>query len=373
MHIYTVDKRLLDEVLERKRDDSVKPGNIDLGLVLKEILLQANKFVPSESGSILLDTSALNKNRRATDVLYFVACFGKGSSKVVGKTIPINIGIAGNTYASGKPYISKKVKSDKHFYADMDKKTKYLTQSIICAPIKLCGAGIGVIELINKRKSVNYESGDLTLLKIFAEYTSTLIQNSLDAKNFGELSIRDNLTGLYNDRYVFDRLGKESAKALRSDRDLSLMFFDLDRFKEINDTHGHLAGSRVLKEVGEIMFDTVGKTSAVPARYGGDEFVIILPGMDIQKAAELAEKLRKKIERFIFINKRHHGIGRALSIKNIITGSFGVASLKANIGTKASQNVVCDKLIRLSDKAMYDAKGSGKNKVTLSDAKPGRG
>jgi GGDEF domain-containing protein len=95
--------------------------------------------------------------------------------------------------------------------------------------------------------------------------------------------------------------------------------------------------------------------------------------MEIQNAAELAEKLRKKIERFVFIDKRHHGIGRALRIKNIITGSFGVASLKANIGTKASQSVVCDKLIRLSDKAMYDAKESGKNKVTSSSAKPGRG
>lgn len=372
MIIQTVDKRLLDKILKRKKDDSIRPENIDLGQMLTAILSQANKFVPSESGSILLDAAALNKNRRKTDVLYFVACFGKGSSKVIGKTLPITVGIAGNAYLSGRPYISRAVKSDRHFYAAFDKKTKYKTQSIICAPIRLRGSAIGVIELINKTESVNYESGDLTLLKIFAEYTSTLIQNSLDAKRFGELSIRDNLTGLYNDRYVFDRLSKEAARALRGGADLSLMFFDLDRFKEINDTHGHLAGSRVLKEVGEIMFDAVKKSGAVPARYGGDEFVIILPSADIQKAAALSEKLRKRIEKHVFISRRVHGIGRALKIKGVITGSFGVASLKANIGVRASRSVICDRLIRLADKAMYYSKEHGKNMVSLADARPGR-
>src|SRR3990167_1944 len=283
-------------MLHRRKRNKWERSEIDIGDLLKAILHRANEFVPSESGSLFLDDPVLKFENSDKGRLYFIACFGRGSSSIVGASIPRNIGIVGEVYNSGKPYISKDVKTDRRFYPGIDKKTKFQTRSIICVPIEIEGARIGVIELINSKEKINYEQKDLTLLKIFAGYTSTLIQNTLDAKMFEKLSRLDNLTGLYNDRFFFESLEKEIDMAVLKGMDVSLIFFDLDHFKEVNDTHGHLTGSRTLKEVGWLLEEIFNKTKAVVSRYGGDEFVIILPDTGLEVAGEYAETLRKKIE-----------------------------------------------------------------------------
>ncbi|MDP2689175.1 MAG: sensor domain-containing diguanylate cyclase, partial [Deltaproteobacteria bacterium] len=296
----------------------------------------------------------------------FVACFGKGSASIVDTTLPVHVGIVGQTYSSGKPYISKKAREDCNFYSAIDKKTKFQTKSIVCAPITIKGVTIGVIELINRLNGIDYGQNDLTLLKIFAEYTSTLIQNSLDAKRFSELSIRDNLTGLFNDRYFYDRLTKDISRALRRNGDVSLLFLDLDRFKEVNDTHGHLAGSTVLSEMGGILSESIEDiANATSARYGGDEFIVILPGYPLENAARYAEKLRKSIEGFVFIKHRYPGGEKALRIKGQITSSIGLTSLKA-AGAAGTNRDIREKLIKLADNAMYKSKQDGRNRITLA-------
>ncbi len=371
MQINIAEKGILDKILERKRRDEYRPEDVDLGSMLGEILRWANRFVPSESGSILLDDPTLNPESQKVGNLYFVACFGKGSAALTCTTIPANIGIAGNTYTTGKPYISRKVKYDRNFYSKIDQKTKFHTKSIICAPIVIRGATVGVIELINRLNGVDYGRNDLTLLRIFAEYTSTLIQNSLDAKKFGELSIRDNLTGLYNDRYFYDRLTTEVQDAQRAKKDLCLIFLDLDRFKEVNDTCGHLAGSRVLAELGPILSARLQGTGATAARYGGDEFVIILPGTCPDEALRIAEDLRKTIEGFVFLKKRHPGGEKALRIRGIITASMGVAALSSKRGA-VGLGETRDSLIKEADDAMYASKLAGKNRVSFSSASRGK-
>lgn len=368
MRINVAQKLLLDKILERKRKDEYRPEQIDLKGMLKEILSWANRFVPSESGSILLDDPVLNQNREKSGVLYFVACFGKGSNSIVETSLPGRLGIAGQTYSTGRPYISKKVEEDNLFYSDIDKKTKFQTKSIICAPIKIKNSTIGVIELINRLNGIDYDLNDLTLLKIFAEYTSTLVQNSLDAKRFGELSIRDNLTGLFNDRYFYDRLAKDISKALRKNTDVSLLFLDLDRFKEVNDCYGHLAGSSVLTEVGSVISSNLHIKNSTAARYGGDEFVIILPDTSIEEAAAFGERIRKSIEEFVFLKHRYPGGERALRIAGLVTCSIGVSSLKANIDPPGAIKDSRDTLIKLADSAMYVSKQSGKNRITLASA-----
>ncbi len=368
MRINVAQKLILDKILERKKKDEYRPEQLDLKVMLKEILSWANTFVPSESGSILLDDPVLNQNREKSGVLYFVACFGKGSGSLIETTLPIKLGIAGQTYSTGRPYISKKVVEDKLFYSDIDKKTNFQTKSIICAPIKIKNSTIGVIELINRLNGIDYDHNDLTLLKIFAEYTSTLVQNSLDAKRFGELSIRDNLTGLFNDRYFYDRLTKDLSRAVRRKTDLSLMFLDLDKFKEVNDAYGHLAGSSVLIEVGGIIYSKLKIKDATAARYGGDEYIVILPETSIEEAAGYGELVRKSIEEFVFLKRRYPGGDKALKIKGLVTASIGIASLRANIGAGSAVKEIREKIIKLADSAMYMSKQSGKNKVTLSPA-----
>lgn len=362
-------KTLLDKILHRKKRSSWVRHEIDIGDLLKAILRRANEFVPSESGSIFLDDPLLKFENRDEGRLYFIACFGKASSPIIGTSIPSNVGIVGEVYKSGMPYISKDVKIDRRFYPDIDKKTKFKTRSIICVPIEIEGARIGVIELINSEGKINYEQKDLTLLKIFAGYTSTLIQNTLDAKMFKKLSQLDNLTGLYNDRFFFESLEKEIHRAVNKGRDLSLIFFDLDHFKEVNDTHGHLAGSRTLKEVGRLLEEIFNKTKAIVSRYGGDEFVIILPDTDLKAAGEYAETIREKIEDNIFIKETAGAKEKALNIEGIITCSAGVASLKENTILNSKITRIGTALISQADKAMYEAKGRGKNMICFAEGK----
>ncbi|MEK7774228.1 MAG: sensor domain-containing diguanylate cyclase, partial [Deltaproteobacteria bacterium] len=338
-------------------------------------LTLAGKFVPSESGSILLDDPVLNQNRQKPGVLYFISCFGKGSSFLVGTFLPATLGIAGQTYTAGRPYISRKAKDDVNFYPVIDKKTNFVTRSIICAPIKIKKTTIGVIELLNRADGSDYTGYDLTLLKLFAEYTSTLIQNSLDAKRFGELSIRDNLTGLYNDRFLYSRLTKDVGRALKKGGDLCLLFLDLDRFKEVNDVHGHLAGSQVLTEAGGIiLLESLTIKNSAAIRYGGDEFVVILPDTGMEEAAGYAENLRISIEQFVFLKHRKHtypGGEKAIKLKGQITCSIGIASIRANAGPvnngAAGVNEVRDGLIKKADAAMYVSKQTGRNKVSLAE------
>lgn len=367
MRIYIAEKKILERVLQRKKWAYKRaPTGVDIGDMLRSILMWANEFVPSESGSILIDDPFIGKNQVKPGRLYFLACFGKGSGTISGTSLPLDIGIVGKTYKTGKPYISKNVEKDFHFYSKIDQKTKYRTKSIICVPVKIKDTTIGVLELINRSRRVNYDHRDLQLLKIFAGYTSTLIQNSLDAKRFAELSIRDNLTWLFNDRYFFERLTKEISVASRKKKDLSLVFLDLDRFKEVNDTHGHLAGSQLLAELGTIVSDCIQGMDAIPVRYGGDEFTVILPGMDIKEACRFSEALRETIEKHVFLDHRVPGLAGPLRIKGLITASLGVASLKANVKRTSTMKLARETLISAADTAMYASKDKGRNMVTTA-------
>lgn len=365
MRINVAHVEIITRILQRKKWHELSPEDVDLKEMLTSILERANEFVPSESGSIFIDDPVLDENRKKPGNLYFVACYGKGSKKLAGACIPADTGIVGNSYKNGRPYISKHTEKDPLFSDRIDKKTKYNTKSIICVPIKIRGVTVGVLELINRVGCVNYSDMDLDLLKIFAGYTSTLIQNSLDAKRFADMATTDNLTGLFNDRYFYLRLSEDLAKARKSGKDVSLIFMDLDRFKEINDTHGHLAGSQLLREVGGVLAAFSDRNDCTPVRYGGDEFTVILPGREIERTSLLAEELRKTIEGFVFLEKRTSKELPALKIKNIITISMGVASLKKNVQKNIAPNHARDAIIKAADEAMYESKQNGKNTVTV--------
>lgn len=367
MKINVAKKNIIDKILQRKNKVRHYSNEVDLGEVLEEILLRADEFVPSDSGSILLDDPLLKWDKNKEGRLYFLACFGSGSEALVGTYLPDNVGIVGSTYKEGRPYLSQDVQKDGNFYSDIDKKTNFESKSIIALPIMIENSVIGVLELINRKNKVNFSHKDVAILDIFARYTSTLITNALDARRFGDLSKKDNLTGLYNDRYFFEMLFHEVKTAIDIKSDVSLIFFDLDHFKEVNDTHGHLAGSKVLKEVAIIVEEIFVGTEAAPARYGGDEFVIIMPGTSLKDAAILAEKIRAAIESNTFIPEGIRDGGPPLNIKGLITCSVGVASLVENIGIDEGIVDMEGSLLSAADRAMYKAKDLGKNRVFIAE------
>lgn len=368
-NINVADKPIIENILSRKRKNRGDSHRLDFVAVLKEILTCANEFVPSESCSILLDDPLLKWNDDFTvGKLFFMACSGQGSGSLVGISIPDNIGIVGKTYRSGKPYKSENVDNDEVFFPTIDKKINYISRSIICAPIKIDDVTIGVIELINSKEKVKYDNKDLGLLEIFANYTSTLIKNVLYAKRFEELSKIDDLTGLYNDRHFYAVIKQEITNVMEKGVELSLIFFDLDHLKELNDTHGHLAGSTVLKEVAVIMDEVFLNQNFIKARYGGDEYVVLMPGVSLCEAAECAEKFRNAIEKNSFLKEKSFFGESPLNIKGSITCSVGVASFSNNVESNGNLEQMKNVLIKAADSAMYMAKRQGKNKVVVAES-----
>jgi diguanylate cyclase (GGDEF)-like protein len=184
-----------------------------------------------------------------------------------------------------------------------------------------------------------------------AEALLTPAGYALDAalllKRTEALSVTDDLTRLYNARYLNVALRRETRLATRNNRPLSLLFIDLDGFKSINDSHGHLAGSRALVEAGAVIRGSARETDIV-ARFGGDEFALILPDTGSAGALAVAERIRDRIARHSFL------AGDGLHIH--LTASVGVATLP-------EAAVAADELVQAADAAMYRVKDRGKNGI----------
>jgi two-component system cell cycle response regulator len=160
------------------------------------------------------------------------------------------------------------------------------------------------------------------------------------------MTIVDGLTQIHNKRALFEALEKELMRARRYERDLSLLMFDIDFFKRINDQYGHLAGDHVLRELARIVQERI-RREEVFARYGGEEFVILLPETPLPGAAALAESLRARVANHAFVFQ-----GERIPV----TVSIGTALLGEN------DKVAAD-LIQRADEKLYEAKRGGRNRV----------
>ena len=163
---------------------------------------------------------------------------------------------------------------------------------------------------------------------------------------FRELAIRDGLTGLFNHRHAQDRLAEEFDRAEQFGRDLSVIFMDLDNFKFFNDTHGHLAGDEILKLLCKLMSDEI-RDSDVLARWGGEEFIIICPETNKDKACVLAERIRTKVMEHAFPHASEQPLG--------------VMSVSVGVTTKTDDINDVEALVKRADDGAYHAKGNGRN------------
>jgi diguanylate cyclase (GGDEF)-like protein len=176
------------------------------------------------------------------------------------------------------------------------------------------------------------------------------LDNALRVQRAEALSVTDDLTQLYNSRYLSQVLRRETKRASRSGRPLSLLFIDLDGFKSINDSHGHLYGSRALVEAAGLIRLSARETDVV-SRFGGDEFALILPDTGSDGAAAVGERIRERIDAHRFLQ------GDGLSIH--LTVSVGVATLPDVAASTEG-------LIQAADQAMYHVKDHGKNGIYIS-------
>ena len=362
---HCLDPLRLERFLERRRAHPTFPLELSLAENLMEVLRRANSFVPSAAGSILLDNPAEKQPERRKNHLTFIAAFGDKASSLLGETIPADQGIAGRVYLTGETYLTSDAPADRFFYGEMDQQTRYHTQGLIAIPIRIEQDVCGVLELINRRDAPCFSREDRNLLEIFAGYISISIQNVLDARQAQEIAKRDNLTGLFNDRYLHIALAEEIRRCRQNDHDLALLFLDLDYFKRVNDTHGHLAGSQVLREVGHILRRKVTAAGGMPARYGGDEFVLLLPNCDTEQAIDLAEEVRSTLVETTFSAQPGEIQPEPLHLKGV-TCSIGIATLKRHLAEDLSLNESKSTLLRLADAAMYVAKETGRNRTAMA-------
>ncbi len=232
------------------------------------------------------------------------------------------------------------------------KSGKVQTGSMLSLPLLTGERVIGVVLVDHKLEP----SADLQLLEIFARQAAVAIENV----RLYELATVDDLTHIATRRHWFQKFGNILQLAHRHKHPLSLLMFDIDHFKVLNDKYGHLAGDRVLAVLGHTLKHQLRKSDFI-GRYGGEEVIIVLPHTDLDGATAIAEKLRKVTESLLisYGNETLH-----------ITASLGVASLNVDeIGTVPVSEKLLESLgnslIEAADKALYQAKEQGRNRVVI--------
>jgi diguanylate cyclase (GGDEF)-like protein len=230
-------------------------------------------------------------------------------------------------------------------------KRKERGQFVVAVPL-ICGERIlGVIEGIRESPgSRAFKKPDVALLDSLSHPIASALANAVRIAEAERLSQTDDLTKLHNARYLRQFLLNEIRRARRYGTSVAALFLDLDDFKRINDEHGHLVGSHVLMEMAAVILSSIRDTDAV-ARYGGDEFVIVLPDTGTELAGQVAERIRHKIARHNFNG------GRRLQLS--LTASFGVAAFPKHASSP-------QQLIACADTAMYEAKAANKNCVRFA-------
>jgi diguanylate cyclase (GGDEF)-like protein len=221
---------------------------------------------------------------------------------------------------------------------------------LLAVPL-ICGDRmLGVLE--GMRQERPFKRSEVELLDSLSLPLASALANAVRIAEAERLSQTDDLTKLHNARYMRQFLLNEIRRARRYGSSVAALFLDLDDFKKVNDRHGHLVGSHVLMEVAAVILLSVRDTDAV-ARYGGDEFVIVLPDTGTELAGTVAERIRGKISKYEFTG------GKRLQLS--LTASFGVATFPLHASSP-------QQLIACADTAMYEAKAANKNCVRFAAA-----
>lgn len=284
-------------------------------------------------------TGALALYEPAEEALAIVATKGYPQSIVEHLRIKPGDGLLGRTFNSGKAILGET--SD----GDGPRRLRYQTDSYMVLPIMTGGERFGVIALTDRADGCRFDARDFAAARVMTSSAAPVFSRERLRDRLHELTqlaTVDPVTHLFNRRYFEARLEAEVERARRQGQELALLLIDIDDFKRVNDTRGHLEGDRVLREVGDLLHAGV-RIFDVCARYGGEEFVIVMPAASVAVAQQVAERIRARIER-AFSND-----------SPAVTASVGVGMLgDAN---------TADELVDIADRALIAAKNAGKNIV----------
>lgn len=318
--------------------------------ILQVIMAQVSSLLKPVAWYLLLSDPS------SGDLIYEIAISPTGKG-IKGTRLERGKGIAGWVAENGEPLLIPDITSDKRFCGDMIGSESFSPGSVICIPVKSCDKTLGVVEFVNSKDAGTFSGADLKILTTIADFAAIAIENARVHEEVRHLAVTDELTGLWNARRFNELLEYEVERARRYGGAVSLIFIDLDHFKTVNDTHGHLVGSRLLSEVGRLLGKSVRKVDSA-ARFGGDEFVLMLPSTSKEWGRILAERLCRILRETAFTADN----GASLTV----TGSFGVASYPDDAESPRE-------LLGMADKAMYHVKETTRDAVAVAPSKVGDG
>jgi diguanylate cyclase (GGDEF)-like protein len=313
----------------------------------QQILEMSSELLSATSGSLML--------LHETDgTLKIEAAKGMTSSLAKTMSVAYGEGIAGQVVKSGFPMLVNDIERDSR--VAFKNRPRFKTKSFISLPLEAGDRLIGVLNLADKDNGSNFTEADLNLVQTFTGHAVLMIDRAASlekAGQFEQLAITDPLTGLYNRRFLEDRLHEEFSRGERQQQNFCIILADLDSFKIYNDICGHLAGDNALRKTAEILRRSAREMDIV-TRYGGEEFCLILPGTSKKESVFVGERIRRAIEAESFPGESHLPLGR-------LTISIGVSTFPAD-------GVTANELIHAADLALYSAKQSGRNRLVLYEA-----
>ena len=314
-------------------------------LELEEILLtimnkMAGFFGPERWSLLMVDEQ--------TKELYYRIAVGEEAESLKGLRVAMGESVAGWVAQTGNPLMVPDVSLDPHWSAFARRHPELKIHSMACVPVRSANKTLGVIQLLNSKFDLMSEYS-LSFLRILCDYAAIAIQNAQSMELIQQLSITDSCTGLYNSRHLYNLMEEcVTRSAAGQGEPFSLLFIDLDRFKSVNDKHGHLVGSQLLAEVGQMLKRRAGPEQSC-FRYGGDEFVVLLPRMAKQEALVVARDVFLAMRETVFLES---------TSPLRLTGSFGLASFPADGGSVHA-------MLRAADTMMYKVKNSTRDNLAV--------
>jgi diguanylate cyclase (GGDEF)-like protein len=256
-------------------------------------------------------------------------------------------GILGSVFQSGRPLLARSGDDLPHGPS----RARYRTKSFIAMPIQLGRQTLAVVSVTDRRDGGSFTRDDVSCLRALAAPAALALARSLavvEAEKFAQSAAIDPGSGVFNRRYLQTRIDEELQRSRRHGAPVSLLMLDLDNFKSINDSFGHLAGDAVIKDVAQILRRSV-RIFDVCARFGGEEFAILMPGASLDSATKIATRIRERIEAYRCTDP-------PLSTLRV-TASLGLAV--------SFPEVSAQDLVARADDALYLAKREGKNRLRV--------
>jgi diguanylate cyclase (GGDEF)-like protein len=317
-------------------------SSLDLDSILQTIMEKMAEYFRPDNWSLLM----VDEER---EELYFAIAIGNAAESLKNVRLKVGEGIAGWVAKHGEQLIVPDVMSDPRFAKRIDEMTQWETHSIICVPLRSKHRVLGVIQLVNVNMQ-GFSDDEMFFLQALSDYAAIAIENSRSVEKIQELTITDDCTGLYNARHLYKTLEAEVYRSSRFGYEFSVLFIDLDHFKHVNDTHGHLIGSKLLMEIGYLIKAQL-RLIDFAFRYGGDEFVVLLPQTGKDAALVVARRLRDSLRTSLFCKEE----GLNLNVR----ASIGMATYPHDAQTPHD-------IIRQADEMMYLVKNTTRDNIGIA-------